>query len=193
MKKFIFVSVFFYGVFGFIPLMANSLGDIYASVGYVLVPYNQLGGGDRIVSGVQVRAGVYLTPHISVEANTGSGIFDHFETGDYQEYPATLDVKLDYVFGYYVRAEYDVFEYFTLQGLFGYTKAKVSGTLVLPDLPGYGDYSVDDIREDGALSYGLGIEYSRNGKVAFNFEYLENMDKEELDVRAFVVGMKFYL
>lgn len=194
MNKILFFSVLsiFLGVVGINPdheAIAKDLGDTYISFDYLIVPYNQLGKGDHIVSGLRYRAGLYLFPYISVEAGAGSGILDHRETGDFGGYDAIIDMELDYMFGFYIRGEYPLSELLNIYVIFGYTKAKVSGTLSLRE---YDDYSPKDIRTDAALSYGAGIEILIHKKFAIDIEYLENADKTELDVRAFVVGLKMY-
>ncbi len=128
-----------------------------------------------------------------MEGNVGTGIFDHNESGDIEEFTATLDLQLDYLYGLYIRGEYPVSKRVNVYGILGYTKARISGTLTFTDEYLFYYYEPIEKKEtDSDFSYGGGIEFLFNSKFAFNLEYMHYVDNADVDVSAFVAGLKIY-
>lgn len=144
---------------------AASAADMYAGGGVAVLDADEV-----TLNAVYGRFGAFFNENISAEARLGLGVGDD-SIGD-------VKIELDNFYGAYVRGGIPAGEVFYPYAILGYTKGKLSS-------------SEGDSRSDSDLSYGVGADFSVSETLKINAEYMSYMDKDEIEITGFTVGVAF--
>ncbi|MDQ0463907.1 hypothetical protein QO010_001678 [Caulobacter ginsengisoli] len=126
------------------PVAANAETTWYGNVGYA-----GISADDVNLGAIQGRIGAQFTPHIGVEGEVAFGVKDDTVLG--------TDVKLDNEYGIYAVGTLPVNDKFDLLARVGYARAEadVGGTS----------------GSDDGVAYGVGAQYSFDGKNGVRADY----------------------
>tara|TARA_R110002049_G_scaffold280642_1_gene459965 strand:+ start:155 stop:709 length:555 start_codon:yes stop_codon:yes gene_type:complete len=156
----------------------NAMDNGYKNNGYIggsvnLLSYEEPGVDADLVA-VSGRLGTFITENFSVEGRLGFGL-----VGDDVDITGTnVDVDLNYIFGVYARAGLPVNENIYPYVLLGYSRGEVEASA--------GSFSVEEAESD--VSFGFGVDFKLNDKLTLNAEYVNLIDKDDVEVSGFNLG-----
>lgn len=155
---------------------AASAADMYAGGGVAVLDADEV-----TLNAVYGRFGAFFNENISAEARLGLGVGD--DSTNYEGFDTK--VELDNFYGVYLRGGIPAGEIFYPYAVLGYTKAKASTSTSV-----FGEtFSGSD--SDSDLSYGVGADFAVTENLKINAEYLSYIDKDELELTGFSVGVAF--
>ncbi len=153
-----------------------------------------LNGGDGGKgSGARLSLGQQLSPYIGVEAHAGMGggssIDVLIDDGVNPPVPRRADAELDQLLGVYLRAQYPFNDFFTVYGLYGYTRAKVN----IDVESALGSPSFSETQSGG--SYGGGVDFKvlsgvLDGKLRITLDYMVYLDQSGGEFVARSAGLR---
>ena len=132
---------------------------------------------DANLNGVYVRLGTHLNDYVSGEIRAGLGGDDEIDVFGYD-----VDLDLKHHYGAYVRGGFYATPRFYPYAIAGVTRAKFEASI--------GDFSVDESVTD--FSYGLGADFDLTDRTSLNFEYMQYLDKDNVDFDGFNIGMSWH-
>lgn len=145
-----------------------SAAELYAGGSFAV-----LDSEDVTLNAIYGRFGASFNENISAEARLGLGV------GDDDLYGAKAE--LDNFYGVYVRGGIPAGEFFYPYAVLGFTKGKAS-------LSAEG-FSISESESD--LSYGVGADFKVSESLKVNAEYVSYLDKDELELNGFSIGVSF--
>ncbi len=156
--------------------MAASAAEPYigASFGFVDLAVN--GFDEASLNTANARLGLQFTENFSAEIRGGAG-----SGGDTVN--NSVDVELKNFYGAYIRGGIPLGEQFTPYAVIGYTKGKAKYSWSGPFSSDSGSESESD------FSFGAGVDVALSDDWEINGEYLSYMDKDEVEVSGFSVGV----
>ena len=137
-------------------------------------------------TGLIGRAGSNINQYISIEGRLGIGLSDDTVTVSDGVTTASVSIELDTLIGIYGVGHVPLGKSSSIYALVGLTQ--IDGT-ASASATGLGAASVSDDESD--LSYGIGADIGILYNVWVNVEYVQYLDKSDIDVSAIAVGMKF--
>ncbi|MFN4266889.1 MAG: porin family protein [Aquabacterium sp.] len=155
---------------------------VYVEAGYSFVNYEATDSGDTFKSSpkaIRLIGGAELNKNVAVELMVGfNGGNDSVSYNGVDVSAVTM--KIDSIYGLYVKPKFEVAPNFELFGRMGYThaSAKVSA-------PGYGAAKASD----SDLSYGIGATLYLDPKLSINVDYMSYLDKSDYSANGFTVGI----
>jgi opacity protein-like surface antigen len=154
----------------------------------------QYGVGDYSEEGISksydptaymIRIGRYFSPNFSIEGRLGSGLDD--DTQFLPEFgPGGLDVslELDTIIGIYGVWHMNLSESSSIYGILG--ASDVEGTASVSGFP-----AAKDSNSESGYSYGIGADIGVSDNVALNIEYINYLDKSNVELSAIALGAVF--
>ena len=96
----------------------------------------------------------------------------------------TVDLEVDSLIGVYLLAEADVGPA-SVYGIIGFTRVDFTLDVEI------GTLSDDDSDDESDLSFGFGATFGQSDKARFNLEYMQYLDKNDVDASAISFGILF--
>ena len=161
---------------------ASAANQTYFGVQYAQVDEDEF---DLEPTAAVFRVGSMTNQGYGYELRIGTGLDgdDRTETifpfGD-----VNVDLEIDNLIGFYLLAEGRAGPA-SVYGIIGYTK--VDFTLELEA----GGLTADDSDDESDLSYGFGVNFGDSNRVRFNIEYMQYLDKNDVDASAISLGVVF--
>lgn len=149
----------------------------YVGLDYSFVNYEPSGFPDADVGAVSVKGGTYLGQYWAIEARAGLGVSDDTINASGTE----VEFEIDSILGLYLRGEIPlerVKPFVTI----GYSRLEATATVL-------GDSQSDD---ESDLSYGFGLDVMISDQVSMGAEYLQLIDKSEIDFSTINLGLKYH-
>jgi opacity protein-like surface antigen len=144
-----------------VPSMETKVpSNFYIGLGIGLAQINsELYEEDSIVDAT-LKVGYNLHKYLAVEARGSMGLSDGDKLGH------------DYSYGLYLKPKYPIYETFSVYGLLGYAKSKIS----FENEVAFNGITNDYTEQDG-FSFGAGAEYSLNNHWSLSLEAVRYIDE----------------
>jgi opacity protein-like surface antigen len=159
----------------------------YAGVQYAIADFSFEGvQEDFSPTGLVGRAGSNLNRYFSIEGRLGLGLSDDTVTITDAATSASLSVELDTLIGIYGVGHVPLGKSSSIYALIGLTQIDATASA---SVTGVGSASLSDDESD--FSYGLGADIGILYNLWVNVEYVQYIDKADIDVSAIALGLKF--
>ena len=159
----------------------------YAGVQYASTDFSFEGvSEDFSPTGLIGRAGSNFNKYVAIEGRLGIGLSDDTVTATDGVTTASVSIELDTLIGLYGVGHVPLGKSSSIYALVGLTQvdATASGSVT-----GSGSASFSDDESD--LSYGIGADIGILYNLWVNVEYVQYLDKSDIDVSAIALGLKF--
>lgn len=175
MKKYVLASALVLSVFA-------AHAQAYGEIGYLVTDVKEDRGDGLEASPDGFRAifGYEVDPNMAIEAMAVFGADD--ANIKINGLPTTPNTKLEIrnSMGIYIKPKYKINNKTEIFARVGF--ARVKGAV---SVPGLASRSLSD----NGLSYGAGIGFSLNKSTSVNFDYMQYLNKDEIQVNGFTVGL----
>ena len=180
---------------GLVVLLASMSGNAFAGLtpgGYAGI---QFASTDFSFEGVPQefsptaligRAGSNLNQYVSIEGRLGIGLSDDTVTATDGVNTASVSIDIDTLIGLYGVGRLPLGKTSSLYALVGFTQVDATASA---SATGLGSASFSDDESD--LSYGVGADIGIRYNLWVNVEYVQYLDKSDIEVSAIAVGMRF--
>ena len=160
-------------------VFAVTPGIRYLGINYANISYNENSMAQEYHPTALIgRYGVNTTKYFSFEGRLGTVLSEDTHQIDLTD----VTVDLDYIFGLYGIGHINIMQSSSIYAVLGITQ--VEATISIPGLQSTTD-------SESGFSYGIGTNISVTNTVQFNIEYMQYLDKSEVDLSALSVGLKF--
>ena len=132
------------------------------------------------------RAGSNLNQYFSIEGRLGIGLSDDTVSATDGVNTASISIELDTLIGAYGVGRLPLGESSSVYALVGVTRVDASISASLTGFP-----SVSDSDDESDLSYGVGADIGILYNLWINVEYVQYLDKSDLEVSAIALGLRF--
>jgi opacity protein-like surface antigen len=132
------------------------------------------------------RAGSNFNQYVSIEGRLGIGLSDDTITVTDGVTTRQVSVELDTLIGFYGIGRVPLGKSSSLYALIGLTQVDATAS---SSVTGSAPASLSDDESD--LSYGLGADIGLRYNLWVNIEYVQYLDKSDIEVSAVAVGMRF--
>jgi opacity protein-like surface antigen len=158
---------------------ANAANQTYFGVQYAQVEEDEL---DLEPTAAVFRFGSMSDQGIGFEGRLGMGLSSDDRTVSTIFGDVDAELEIDTLFGIYLLAEGRAGAA-SVYGIIGYTQADF--TLESEAL------GIDESDDESDLSYGFGANFGNSDKIRFNIEYMQYLDKNDVDASAISLGLLF--
>jgi hypothetical protein len=159
----------------------------YAGVQYASTDFSFEGvSEDFSPTGLIGRAGSNFNKYFSIEGRLGIGLSDDTVTATDGVNTASVSIELDTLIGLYGVGHVPLGKSSSLYALVGLTQVDATASA---SVTGFGSASFSDDESD--LSYGIGADIGILYNLWVNVEYVQYLDKSDLEVSAIALGVKF--
>ena len=121
---------------------------------------------------LRARMGFVVNKHVVIETQAAL-------PGDKNEGATFVDFSS--MFNFLIKGSYPVGKA-TMYGIIGVTSVR--------SIREFGIYRVSTL--DSGLSYGLGADYRLNKQLAVNADYIQYLNKSDIKLRAYTLGLSYY-
>lgn len=166
-----FQTTFFLGCVGLVA--TSSAQDFYAGGGFAVIDYSEP-GFDADLTAIYGRAGSKFNEYLSVELRLATGIGDDSD----EVLGIDVDVELENFYGVYMRGGIPLNPMIYPYVVAGYTRGEVE----------YSALGFSDSESGSDFSYGIGVDVNINEKITLNIEYINYLDKNDVEVSGFGLG-----
>ena len=161
---------------------AGAANQTYFGVQYAQVEEDEI---DLEPTAAVFRVGSMTNQGYGYELRLGTGLDSDDRTESIFPFgDVNVDLEIDSLIGFYLLAEGRAGPA-SIYGIIGYTK--VDFTLELEA----GGLTADDSDDESDLSYGFGVNFGNANRVRFNIEYMQYLDKNDVDASAISLGVVF--
>lgn len=183
-KKQAALGTFFALLFGsHIALAENTsstLKNYYYGASYSSLDYQEKGTSDASLASLNLNAGYIFNESLSLEARLGLGVGDDNINFNLLNTTVSGEIELDQTMGIYGKYAIPV-EQYAPYVILGYSSAeataKVSNTSASSDV--------------ASMSYGLGLDVKISKRMTGNLEYINMLDKSDVEISAITLGVSF--
>ena len=126
------------------------------------------------------RVGSNLNQYVSIEGRLGIGLSEDEVTATVGSAATSVSVEIDTLIGLYGVGRLPLGKSSSLYALAGFTQVDATAS---------GSASLSDDESD--LSYGVGADIGIGYNLWVNVEYVQYLDKSDMEVSAIAVGMRF--
>ncbi len=165
----------------------SSQAQVYGELGVTFTNVEvDMGGGymaESSPTALRAILGYEINKNLALEGMLGFGLGDDSIT--VSGYGSTsAKMKVDTVYGFYVKPKIELAPRFELFGRFGFADVSVKTSL-----SGYGS----ETGSDSGVSYGVGATYHFDKKLSLSADYMNYLDKDGVTATGFTIGlgMKF--
>lgn len=158
--------------------MSGNPGQTYIGAQYGLISEDEPGFETSNPTAIIGRFGNFINRDISVEGRIGVGVQDD-TTHDFG-IDFTLDI--DSILGVYAVGHLNLEGPSSLYGLIGFTRVEATASA-----PGFGS----DTSSENGLSFGVGADIGVGNNAAINIEYIQYLNKSDVDLTALGLGFTF--
>lgn len=159
----------------------------YAGVQYAIADFSFEGVPEEFSpTGLVGRAGSNLNRYFSIEGRLGLGLSDDTVTVTQAATSASVSVELDTLIGVYGVGHVPLGKSSSVYALIGLTQIDTTASASVTDI---GSASLSDDESD--FSYGIGADIGILYNLWVNVEYVQYIDKTDIDVNAIALGLKF--
>lgn len=159
----------------------------YAGIQYASTDFSYEGiSGDFSPIGLIGRAGSNLNRYASIEARLGIGLSDDTVTATDGAATGSLSIELDTLIGLYGVGHVPLGKSSSIYALVGLTQVDATASTSETD-SGFASLSGDE----SGFSYGIGADIGILYNLWVNVEYVQYLDKSDIDVSAIALGLKF--
>jgi outer membrane immunogenic protein len=137
-------------------------------------------------TGLIGRAGSNINQYFSIEGRLGFGLSDDTVSVSDGVTTASVSIELDTLIGAYGVGHVPLGKSSSIYALVGLTQVDATASAALT---GSGSASFSDDESD--LSYGIGADIGILYNLWINVEYVQYLDKSDLDLSAIALGIKF--
>ena len=178
---------------GLVVLLGSMTGNAFAGLtegAYVGIQYSSFDfsfdnvSEDFSPTGLVGRAGSNINRYISIEGRLGIGLSDDTVTASNGVTTESVSIELDTLIGVYGVGRMPLGKSSSIYALVGLTQVDATKST---SATGFGAVSDDE----SDLSYGIGADIGILYNVWVNVEYVQYIDKSDIDVSAIALGMKF--
>lgn len=178
-------------IIGLVVLLASMSGNAYAGLTPGAYAGIQYASTDFSFEGVPKdlsptalvgRAGSNFNQYVSIEGRLGIGLSDDTVTSATE----SLSIEIDTLIGLYGIGRLPLGKSSSLYALVGLTQVDATTST---SMTGFGSSSFSDDESD--LSYGVGADIGIQYNLWVNVEYVQYLDKSDVEVSAIAIGMRF--
>lgn len=173
------------------PMSGNAFAGLtpgaYAGIQYAIADFSfEDVSEDFSPTGLIGRAGSNLNRYFSIEGRLGLGLSDDTVTVTDATTNASVSIELDTLIGLYGVGHVPLGKSSSVYALVGLTQIDATASA---SVTGIGFASLSDDESD--FSYGIGADIGILYNLWVNVEYVQYLDKSDLDVSAIALGLKF--
>lgn len=179
MKKFVLASALIVSAYA-----AHAHAQAYAELGYLTTDASTTSRGERLEAAPTAVRGIFgydVDPYMAIEGMVLFGA-DDATVRDNSFGNAGDEVKVGNSLGVYVRPKYKLSNRVELFARVGVVRLKGSVAYA-----GGGSES----RTESGLSYGAGLGFAINKSTSVNFDYMQYLNKDDVQINGFTVGLGF--
>ncbi len=159
----------------------------YAGIQYAITDFSFEGvSEDFSPTGIIGRAGSNLNQYFSIEGRLGLGLSDDTVTVTDATTNASVSIELDTLIGLYGVGRVPLGKSSSIYAVIGVTQIDATASA---SLTGIGSASLSEDESD--FSYGIGADIGILYNLWVNVEYVQYIDKTDIDVSAIALGLKF--
>lgn len=159
----------------------------YAGIQYAITDFSFEGVSEEFSPTALIgRAGSNFNQYVSIEGRLGIGLSDDTVTASDGVTTASASVEVDTLIGLYGVGRLPLGKSSSVYGLVGFTQVDATASTATT---GFGSASVSDDESD--LSYGVGADIGIRYNLWVNVEYVQYLDKSDVEVSAIAIGMRF--
>jgi hypothetical protein len=182
-------------IIGLVVLLASTSGNAlagltpgaYAGIQYASTDFSFDGVPEEFSPTALIgRAGSNFNQYVSIEGRLGIGLSDDTITATDGVTTASVSIEIDTLIGLYGIGRVPLGKSSSLYALIGFTQVDATKSA---SLTGSGSASLSDDESD--LSYGVGADIGIRYNLWVNVEYVQYLDKSDIEVSAIAVGMRF--
>jgi len=151
-----------YGEFAYLPFTYNETAN--------LTKYSATGG-----TAARGIIGVDLVESLALEAM--------FATGTAMAKTSGNNIKLNSIYGFYVKPKVNIGENATLFARMGFT--------LVTGYTSISDSSFNNSSTNNAISYGIGMSYKLNNLLSVNADYMDYYNTNSSNLRGLAIGIGF--
>jgi len=148
------------------------------------------------------RMGSFINNYLALEARVGFGLSDstvtisRIDTTLGHEIIEQYEYDVENIFAFYLLGNIPVSNRFDIYGLVGMSSVDVETTINSTEIHMATSTEVASFNDtnsatENGLSYGLGASFKVAGKTSLNLEYMSYLDKSDLAIKLFSVGVLF--
>ncbi len=180
---------------GLVVLLASMSGNAfagltpgaYAGIQYATTDFSSEGDPEEFSPTALIgRAGSNFNQYVSIEGRLGIGLSDDTVTVTDGVTNASVSIEIDTLIGLYGVGRLPLGKSSSLYALAGFTQVDVTAS---DSVTGFGSASFSDDESD--LSYGVGADIGVGYNLWVNVEYVQYLDKSDIEVSAIAVGLRF--
>lgn len=154
----------------------------YVVANYLFATYEEDGISEEFDLGAVIaKAGAQLNPYVAAELRGGVGVTDDSATF----FDVEAELELDYLAGAYLLAGIPNETPFYPYVVAGFTKGELTFSATGPG----GSVSFSESESD--FSYGVGTYLAISEQVHLNAEYMNYLDKDDVEITGVSIGAKF--
>ena len=159
----------------------------YAGIQYASTDFSFDGVPDEFSPTCLIgRAGSNFNQYVSIEGRLGIGLSDDTVTATEGVTTASVSIEIDTLIGLYGVGHVPLGKSSSIYALVGFTQVDATASA---SITGFGSASMSDDESD--LSYGIGADIGILYNLWVNVEYVQYIDKSDVDVSAIALGLKF--
>lgn len=164
------------GIAGTALLSTGSVqADSYFGLNATKIDYSESGIDDIDLTAANFRFGTVLSENVAFEVRAGIGIGD--DTVNVMG--VDVDVELENMFGAYFRFGAPVNEDFYPYAVLGYTRGKLEASAM----------GFSDSESESDTSFGVGADFTVSDGLVINIEYMNFLDKDDVEVDGLSFGV----
>ena len=180
---------------GVVVLLASMSGNAfagltpgaYAGVQYATTDFSFDGVSEEFSPSALIgRAGSNFNQYFSIEGRLGIGLSDDTLTVTDGVTTGSVSIEIDTLIGFYGVGRLPLGKSSSLYALVGVTQVDATTSA---SVTGVGSASLSDDESD--VSYGVGADIGIRYNLWVNVEYVQYIDKSDVEVSAIAIGMRF--
>lgn len=159
----------------------------YAGIQYAIADFSFEGVSQEFSPTALVgRVGSNLNQYVSIEGRLGIGLSEDKVTVTDVVNTASVSIEIDTLIGLYGVGRLPLGKSSSIYALAGFTQVDVTASA---SVTGTGSASFSDDESD--LSYGVGADIGIGYNLWVNVEYVQYLDKSDVEASAIAVGVRF--
>ena len=158
-----------------VPVNQALAQNFYVGGGISAIEYSESGiSDDADLTALYGRVGTKFNDYLSAEIRAGFGIDDD----EVEAFGVDIDTELENFYGVYLRGGIPTNSIAYPYVVLGYTRGEIEASV-----PGF---SLSESESD--VSYGVGLDLNLTDRVTLNLEYINYLDKDDVEIDGFNIG-----
>ncbi|WP_444993994.1 outer membrane beta-barrel protein [Aliikangiella sp. IMCC44359] len=164
---------------------SSTIKNYYYGASYSSLDYQEKGTSDASLASLNLNAGYIFNESLSFEARLGLGVGDDNINFNLLNTTVSGEIELDQTMGIYGKYAMPV-EQYAPYVILGYSSAEATAKVSSMSAS-----SVSASSDVASMSYGLGLDVQISKRMTGNLEYINLLDKSDVEISAITLGVSF--